>query len=284
VVTTCRLRAGADELRRRLVARRADDAFIDAALAEAEVLDAGTTGDLCIDTSGRSIEEVVALVRQRTAGWADRTPAVAPTTEDGGPIPAGGPILWVCGPTGVGKSTAGFDVFLRHVLNAGIAGAFVDLDQIGFYRPAAAAGGIDHAMRAGILAEMWRTFRAAGAECLTVVGPAGNAAAITAYARALPAATFTVCRLHASAEELARRIARRGDGHGSWAQPGDPLVGRTAGYLSAVAARAAADAEALDRAAVGDVRIDTDRLTAEEVADAIVAATGWPATGRPRRV
>ena len=280
VVTTCRLRAAAGDLRRRLVARRADAAFVDAALAEAEALDAGAVGDLCIDTSGRSIEEVVALVRQRTAGWADRAPTIAAATVDEPYPDAGGPILWVCGPTGVGKSTAGFSLYLRHVLNAGIVGAYVDLDQIGFYRPATAAAGIDHAMRAGILAGMWRTFRISGAECLIVVGPAGNAAAITAYARAMPATTITVCRLHASAEELARRILRRGEGHGSWAQPGDRLTGRSAGYLSAVAARAAAEAEALDRAAVGDVRIDTDRLTAEEVADAIAAETGWPVAGR----
>jgi hypothetical protein len=38
-----------------------------------------------------------------------------------------------------------------------------------------------------------------------------------------------------------------------------------------------ADAAALERAAVGDVRVDTDRRTAEEVADAVIAETGWPA-------
>ena len=196
--------------------------------------------------------------------------------------PAGtaGPVMWLCGPTGVGKSTAGFDLFQRHVLSAGIAGAFVDLDQIGFYQAASPVNLTDHQMRARILAGMWRGFRAAGAACLVVVGPAESPAAITTYARALPAATFTICRLHAPAKELTRRIMLRGRG-GNWAQPGDPLRGRTAAYLAAVADRAAADARILDREAVGDLRIDTARRTAEQTADAIIDRTGWPAGPRP---
>lgn len=282
-LTTCRLRADTDELRRRLTARQCDPVYINQALAEAAVLDADDPSDLCVDTSGLPVDRVVALVRERTAGWDGLTgPATAGEAAEPRP-PADttdGPVLWLCGPTGVGKSTAGFNLFLRHVLGANIGGAFVDLDQIGFYRPTSSTTGVDHPMRAGILADMWRNFRNAGARCLTVVGPAENATAITSYIQALPGATITVCRLHASPEELARRIMLRGQG-GSWAQPGDPLKGQPAAHLSAVAARAAVDAAALERAAVGAVRIDTDRLTADEVADAIIAETGWPHSDKP---
>ena len=276
VLTTCRLRADAGELRRRLTARRADADYIARAVAEAEVLDEGDSADLCIDTSGLAVDRVVALVRERTAGWTELAGPAGPSSTAGPGPRAGGQILWLCGPTGVGKSTAGFTVFLGHVLGAKIPGAFADLDQIGFYRPAPSATGIDHTMRARILAGMWQNFRDAGAECLVVVGPAGSTTAIGTYARALPAATITVCRLHASAEELTRRIMLRGQGGGSWAQPGDPLKDRSAAYLSAAAGRAVADAAALERSAVGDVRLDTDGLTAREVADALIAETHWP--------
>jgi hypothetical protein len=63
---------------------------------------------------------------------------------------------------------------------------------------------------------------------------------------------------------------------GSWPQPGDPLRGQPAGYLSQVAEQAAADAEALDRAHLDAIRIDTDGHTAGEAADLTAAATRWP--------
>lgn len=207
-VTTCRLRADPDCLRRRLTARRADAAYIEGALAEAAVWDTRGDAGLRVDTTGLPVEQVVALVRQRTEGWQEKRGTATPSPP---PSPAGGSLLWLCGPTGVGKSTAGFPVFLRR-----LPGAFADLDQIGFYRAGAV---IDHRMRAGILAAMWHNF---GAERLTVVGPAENVAAIETYARTLPEAAITVCRLHASAPELARRIMLRGRGGGSWAQPATP--------------------------------------------------------------
>lgn len=279
VLTTYRLRADVGDLTRRLIARQGTREIVGEALAEAEALDAADFGDVRIDTTGLPADRVVRLVRERTAGWAALT---GPARSGGASKPAGtagGPILWLCGSTGVGKSTVGFDLYLRHVLGRQIPGAFVDLDQIGFYRPAQSDRRVNHQMRARILAAMWRTFRAAGAQCLTIVGPVEDDMAIAAYAQALPAATITVCRLHAGRGELARRIMLRGQG-GSWAQPGDPLKGQPTAYLSSAVGQAVADAAILDRAAIGDIRIDTDQRTVEDIADAIIAETGWPA-GRP---
>jgi adenylylsulfate kinase-like enzyme len=273
--TLCRLRVDADELARRLIERHGDSGMVAEALTEAEALDASDFSNLCIDTTDLPIAEVVRLVRERTTDWRSLSGPSTPGGADGPADGADGSILWLCGPTGVGKSTVGFGLYMKHVLGSQIPGAFIDLDQIGFYLPAPTTVRVNHQMRARILADIWGTFRAAGAQCLTMVGPAEDEAAISAYAEALPTATLTVCRLHARRDVLTRRIMSREAG-GSWAQPGDPLKGQPAAALWAVADKAVTDADALERAAIGDLRIDTDELTASEVAQAIIAGTRWP--------
>jgi hypothetical protein len=183
----------------------------------------------------------------------------------------------LCGATGVGKSTAGFEVY-RRTLRAGSAAAYVDLDQVGFCRPLPADDTGGHRVKARNLAAMWHTYRAAGARCLIASGPVESEAAAQAYAGALPSAAITLCRLHAGTGELTRRIMLRGHG-GSWPQPGDPLAGQPAAYLLRVAASAIAEAEALECAVAGALRVDTDGLTVEETADLIAARTRWPTRG-----
>jgi hypothetical protein len=180
---------------------------------------------------------------------------------------AGGEVLLVCGAAGVGKSAVGFEVYLRQ-LRAGVAAAYADLGQIGFMSavPAGDPGG--HRLRARNLTDLWAAYHEAGARRLVLSGPVPDARAATAYVGALPAAEVTVCRLHASPAELARRISRRGQGL-SWPQPGDPLIGQPAVSLRQAAERAAADAETLDRAGLGDLRIATDGLTVSDAADLI---------------
>jgi hypothetical protein len=125
-----------------------------------------------------------------------------------------------------------------------------------------------HQLKARNLADLWRTYHAAGARRLVLSGPVPDERAAAVYAGALPAARVTVCRLHAGPAELARRISRRGQGF-SWAQPGDPLVGQPETRLRLVAAQSAAGAAALERSGLGDLRIDTGGRTAAEVADLI---------------
>lgn len=122
---------------------------------------------------------------------------------------------------------------------------------------------------------MWRTYHAAGARHLIATGPVESQAVLQTYVRALPAASVTVCRFHAGPVELTRRIMSRGDG-GSWPQPGDPLRGQPAAYLRRVADQAIVDDEALERAAIGTVRIDTGGQSAAEAADSIAALINRP--------
>nr|SBO91215.1 hypothetical protein BN4615_P729 [Nonomuraea gerenzanensis] len=298
-VTVCRLRAGRDELRRRLLGRDGGAGQVEQALREADALDAADFADLCVDTGGLSVPEVVRLVEERTGAWPDPGPSDSPELDppaspelDPSASPdailsapsetvaaefRGDPVLWLCGATGVGKSTVGFSLYLR-LLRAGLAAAYVDLDQLGFHGPAPG----DHRVKARNLAALWSTYRAAGAQALVVTGPAQDSAAVEPYADALPGARLTLCRLHAGREELTRRIVRRGQG-GAWAQPGDPLLGRPRAYLLQVADEAVAAAAALEQAALGDLRVPTDGRTAEQVTEAVLERVGWlgsPA-GRP---
>jgi hypothetical protein len=231
--------------------------------------------------------EVARLVRDRCRDW----PGFGVVREQPGAAPAGpdrpagseadgsgGHVLLLCGPAGVGKSAIGFQLYLR-CLRAGLTAAYIDLDQIGFLRPRPDGDPRNHRLKAQNLAGIWRSCHAAGARHLVMSGPIENQAVLHSYVAALPAAVITTCRLHAGPAELRRRIMTRGEG-GSWPQPGDPLRGQPASYLSRVAEQAAADARALDHTPLDALRIDTDGRAAGEAADLTAAAAGWPGQGR----
>ena len=75
---------------------------------------------------------------------------------------AGGRVLLLCGPAGVGKSTIGFQLYLQ-CLQAGLTAGYIDLDQIGFLTPPADGDPGNHRLKAANLAAIWRTYHAAGA-------------------------------------------------------------------------------------------------------------------------
>lgn len=296
-LTTCRLRADDAELTWRFVGRQGGDDGLGQVLREAARLEAGAGADICVDTTGRTVADVVRLVWDRLSGWpgpvdpqplppaagaADTEGALAGMTATEGTAATegmagaedGGSVLWLCGATGVGTSTVGFQIYLK-VLGTGLTAAYIDLDQLGFCGPTAAG----HRVRAGNLAAVWRTFREAGAQALVLVGPGADGSSLGDYATALSVASLTVCRLHAGRDELTSRIMRRGQGRGSWSQPGDPLIGKPAAHLLGVVDRAVREADALERAGVG-LRIDTDRRPVAEIVDTVLARTGWPVRRR----
>lgn len=290
-VTVCRLRADPDEVVRRLLGRQRHSVGDTRDLARqvrdgCDRMDASDFADVCVDTTGVPAGEVARLVRDRCRDW----PGFRVAREHAGAAPAGvgraagsqahgsgGQVLLLCGPAGAGKSTIGFQLYQR-CLRAGLTAGYIDLDQIGFLTPRPDDDPRNHALKTRNLAGIWRTYHAAGATHLVMSGPIENQAALRAYAAALPAAVITTCRLHAGPAELRRRIMTRGEG-GSWPQPGDPLRGQPASYLSRVAEQAAADARALDHASLDALRIDTTGRTASEAADLTAAAAGSPGQG-----
>ncbi|MFD2415357.1 AAA family ATPase [Amycolatopsis pigmentata] len=266
VVTLCRLRADRDELVRRFRTRSGPEESVAGVVADADEMDASTVADVCVDTTGQAVPEVVSAVMAAVDGWYTVTGAVSPV-----PVlaPADGPVLWVSGVPGVGTSMVGYTIF-RRTLDAGRAVGYLDLRQIGF----GASDGVDHHLRAANVAAVWRAYRDAGAEGLVIVGEISAHEAEVPYVRALPAATLTVCRLHADRADLVRRILPRGE-RGSWSQPGDPLLGLSAERLRQAVNRAVTDSEALERAKIG-VRVDSSGRDVAETADAVLAMGAWP--------
>ncbi|GIG68141.1 AAA family ATPase [Phytomonospora endophytica] len=272
-VTVCRLRADTDELTRRFTGRRgADPGLVGEVLRDADAHETAGPAESCVDTTGLTPGEVATRV---LAGIGTRPP------EHGDPpavLPPARPtgderIVWLCGPVGAGKSTAGFPVYLK-ALAAGMTAAYVDVDQIGF-GPAVPGDRRGHRLKAANLAALWRVFRAAGARRLVVVGGIEDATAFKTYTERLPGDAITLARLHAGPATLTERIGDRGRG-GGWAQPGDPLFGAGERFLRDAAESAAEEAAALEREGIGDFRVDTDGLTAAEVAEAVAVRSGWP--------
>lgn len=280
-VTRCRLRAEPADLGRRLAARGRPTDDLAEEFAYAEALDRVFATDTCVDTTGLTVAEVADRVRART-GWPNlaipvEKPSSTPHSPWRLPEPPPGEILWLSGPAAVGKSSIGWQVY-QQVRRRGVTAAFVDLDQIGFHRPAPTADSGTHRLKAANLAAVWHEFQASGAECLIVVGPIERPEDVTVYTTALPASRITLCRLHASRQVLAERVALRGQGlTPTWGLAGDELIGQPPTRLRDIADRAARIIEALD--GVGDLRVDTDNRPPEEIAADILRRTAWPPGG-----
>lgn len=260
-LTLCRLRANRAELVRRFLERPGSVGSVANVLAHDEELDASGIADLCVDTSGLTVTEALAAVEAATAGWHTATGAAPPA-----PVfaPADGPVLWVSGVSGVGMSVVGYTIYQR-ALGSGRMAGYLDLRQVGF----GARARVDHRLRAANVAAVWRAYRDLGADGLVVTGEIDPDGAEAHYRKALPAATLTVCRLHADPADLTERILSRGE-RPSWQEPGDPLLGQPPERLRQVAARSAVAGEALERAGVG-VRVDSSGLGVAETADAVIA-------------
>ena len=185
------------------------------------------------------------------------------------------PFLWLCGASGVGKSSVGFEIFCQ-VRADGLKAAYVDFDQIGFCRPAPDDDPNNHRIKAQNLAVMWANFRSAGAQCLVASGIVESDKAIRMHSDAMADTALTVCRLRAGDEQLRQRIFLRGRGGGP-AIPGDELKGKSLEWLAAAADDSIREAAEMERDGIGDLCADTDSRSVEEVARLVrVLAGDWP--------
>ncbi|GLY03112.1 hypothetical protein [Actinoplanes sp. NBRC 101535] len=191
-----RLDCDRDELHRRLTKRRRPADSLDEIERYTVALDRLDLPGQRIDTTGRSVAEVVAAITVPSI------PIISDIYEMSvKALP--GEIIWLCGPPSVGKSTVGWSTY-RLSNQRGVHTAFADLDQLGFRTPRALP---HHRLRAANLATLWHNFHTAGARRLIVAGPSGD---LAAYRTALPQASFRIVRLEAAPEVLAARAPGEG--------------------------------------------------------------------------
>ncbi|MFD1544803.1 adenylyl-sulfate kinase [Nonomuraea guangzhouensis] len=168
------------------------------------------------------------------------------------------PLLWLCGPSGVGKSSVGWELFAR-LSRSGIKTAFLDADQISLCYPLPESG--THRIRAQSLAAIWPNFREEGVRCVVLSGFVDTREEVREYTDLLPEAALTVCRLRVDPAELRERFIARG-------------------WRPDLVAEAVAEAELLDLSDFADICLDTDGRTVSEVARMVrERAGGWPPGG-----
>jgi hypothetical protein len=184
------------------------------------------------------------------------------------------PFLWLCGPTGVGKSSVGYAIF-QQVHRSGIKVAYVDLDQVGLCYPSPADDPHNHRVKAQNLGAVWPVYRAAGARCLIAVGAVPSREIVTTYAGQVPDTDLTLCRLRAGPECLTERVFRRGLGRGP-VIPGPPAA-KSERLLAGAAAEAIRQARELDAADFADICVDTDDYNVRQLARQVRQRAGsWP--------
>jgi len=279
-LTWCLLRVGRAEIVERLTRRGWSDEAIGESLENAESMDGSDVAHVRIDTSDLTAQKVAGLVRDRVDWWPTLETAAAVEAPAGSPTPAtvsdaAGRVLWLCGPTGVGKSLVGWSIY-QSVLADGHTAAFVDLGQLGFSRPTRLDDPGNHRIKAARLAAMWSTYRDAGADCLIVNGQVDTADEVLQYSKALPAATITLCRLRAGRDALTQRIRQRAR-PGGLELAGDELVGQPDIVLQHAIEAAVATGRQLARAEIGDLVVDTETRGIDELTRVIRSLAGnWP--------
>lgn len=260
-VTFVRLRAEPAELRRRLRTRYGPD-DVARALMQAQDWDRRDMGHVVIDTDGRTPRDVAAHIREVLS---EPSAAPVPTcrtwdVEPIGPVsPASTPgrAVLLCGPTAVGKSTVGYGFFTR-LRHAGIVTAYVDLQQLSFFTPAAPSGHAGgHRLTAACVTDLWAEFRAAGARQLVLTGHVDRPEDVQLYRTALGDTPLLVCRLAVSRDQLRKRIAARMRGEGPELAR-DLLRGQSPSDAETVVEHALAQQDRLQEAGIGDLVIDAD--------------------------
>ncbi|MER5264807.1 hypothetical protein ABTZ99_22290 [Actinosynnema sp. NPDC002837] len=157
-------------------------------------------------------------------------------------------VLWLLGPSGVGKSTVGW-----HVYRSLDRASYVDADQLGLCFPSSADDPENHVVKSSALGALWPEFQGSP---LVVSGFLNTVGEARLYTDRLSGADVTLCRLRVNRAELRARF-----------------VGR--GWLVEQADQALDDADALERADFADFTVDTDGRAPADIAAEI--RTRWAA-------
>lgn len=253
-----RLRADENVLRARLAKRAWNLHLIEASVAHARALDLTGFADIVVETSGRSVEELVdQLAGELPAGGfgqPGRAPDALATGGEASPR-----IIWIAGVRAVGKSAVAFGVFGR-LLRAGQSAGYVDLAQLGLFAP---PEGIRHGqVQAANLGAVIDLFAQRGTRTIVLSGEANDDVLALPVIRR---AELELIELRADREALRDRLRRRSEGGGP-PLSGDDLLGMDATTIERLA-----EAEMRDQQGSRLFRVvDSSAQSAEEIASAIV--------------
>ncbi len=274
----CRLTAPAPAIRHRLTTHRDQPEMVHDAIAHAELLDRHDIADLRVDTGGRTVDEVVEVVRaavgSRSPGPSRIGPAPAEEQRaelavEGMPSGCALTVIAVTGPRAVGKSTVAWEVFQR-VQREGRVAAFLDLEQIGFVSSGTAApSAMVRDVRVTNVGVMARIFAEAGATVLVLSGPIADPRELAAYTAALAPAQLTVVRLTADDASVRDRVAHRSVQR-LLHLPGDDLRDLSAEAQRDVVQRSLRDGREVAAASVGHP-VNTDGRPVDQIAEDVLA-------------
>lgn len=167
------------------------------------------------------------------------------------------PVLLITGPTGVGKSTVGSEVF-RLLREADVPSAFVDLAALGNGYPAPSDDPWNERLIHANLACIWANFHRAGVRRLLLCRVLEARSLLRHIEAAIPGAHITVVRLRADLELLHARVRAREAADPGW-------YVETASFLF----------QQQEAAAVEDHVIDNVERSPTDVAVEILQVTGW---------
>ncbi len=167
------------------------------------------------------------------------------------------PVLWLCGPPGVGKTTVGWAVYAELVAS-GLQTGYVDIDQLGICYPEPESDPGRYRMKSRNLAAVVAGMRTAGCAGIVVSGVVDPVHG--AHLDELRDSAVSLVRLRADADVLLGRLGGR---------RGEPEA--TDAVLR--------EAQALDGSTFADSTVDSSRLAAAEVVRRVIA--GWRPRHRP---
>ena len=200
-ITFCHLTVDEQTLRKRLAARGWPSEAADEAMTMMGGLAEASFVSTMIDTTARSPQSLA------------RDAATLVTAAPGNPgtkeLPecSDGDVTIVIGPRAVGKSSLSWGMAVRRWAG-GERTAYVDLDQVGFLRPAPS----DVSLQAANLGVIWRNTLSRGAKRLIANGMVTTNEDLATLRQAVRPAPVRVLRLVASPDALWARILARSTG------------------------------------------------------------------------
>jgi broad-specificity NMP kinase len=200
-ITFCHLTVDEPTLRERLAARGWPPEAADEAVTMMKGLADAPFVTTVIDTTGR---DPVSLARD-----AATLVAAASSPSDTKELPecSVGDVTIIVGPRGVGKSSVSWGLAMRRWA-IGERTVYVDLDQVGFLRPAPS----DAWLQAANLGVIWRNALSRGASRLIANGMVATNEDLAILRHAVRPAPVQALRLAANPDTLAERIRARSAG------------------------------------------------------------------------